>query len=162
MAVSIDGYVATLDHSTDWVSDNDWEVFGNRVKEAGCIVMGRKTMETSGDDFPYEGAVNIVLTKKPELLKESDRVVVTNKRPREVIELAMEKGFLEVLIIGGGKTNSSFLKEGLIDEIVISVHPIILGKGVRLFEDFEGQVELEKNEVKEAHELVWIKYRIIK
>ena len=29
MAVSIDGYVATVDHNTDWVSDNDWEVFGN-------------------------------------------------------------------------------------------------------------------------------------
>jgi len=162
MAVSIDGFIATLDHSTDWVSDNDWEVFGNKVQEAGCIVMGRKTMETSGEDFPYEGAVNIVLTKRPELLRESDQVVITNKTPREVINWVEKKGFSEVLIIGGGITNSSFLREGLIDEIVISIHPIILGSGIKLFEDFEGQVKLEKIEVKEAHELVWIKYRVVK
>jgi len=47
------------------------------------------------------------------------------------------------LIIGGGKINGSFLEKNLIDEVIIDIQPVILGRGIRLFENIEKFVELD-------------------
>jgi dihydrofolate reductase len=113
MAISVDGYVARTNHDTDWVSDTDWSVFSDMVKRSGCIVMGRKTYEVSGDDFPYNCKLNIVLTSQKKLHQANKNISITDKNPKDVIKFAKDKGFNKLLIIGGGKLNASFLKEKL-------------------------------------------------
>ena len=81
----------------------------------------------------------------------------------QALQLAETKGHEEVLLIGGGHTNGAFLKENLIDEIILSVHPLILGNGIKLFENFEKQIDLEKVRTEElGGGLVKIVYRVIK
>ena len=53
------------------------------------------------------------------------------------------KGFTSALVGGGGKLNASFMKENLVDEIYLDVEPVVLGKGVKLFDDGEFEKSLE-------------------
>jgi len=164
MATSIDGFVAKSNDDTNWVSNTDWDNFRSFIKEAGVIVMGRKTYEVSGDDFPYENALNVVMTSNKTLLsKQQERVLFTDKKPAEVVKLAKEKGFSKLLIIGGGKLNASFLKAGLIDEIILSVHPLVLGQGIKLFDGKETDVKLKPFSIKQLDEgLIQVRYKVVK
>jgi len=143
MATSIDGYIAKKDDNTSWVSTADWGIFSTMVKDANCIVMGRRTYEVSGEDFPYDCALNIVMTSDTSLKNESAHVLFTGATPVGVVAIAKEKGFERLLIIGGGKINGAFLKARLIDDIYLSVHPKILGEGIRLFANGEHDIDLE-------------------
>jgi len=159
MAISTDGYIAKENDDTNWVTDTDWGVFSKIVKDAGCIIMGRRTYEASGDAFPYNCKLNIVLTSDKKLHKETSNTLFTSKKPRQVIKIAEDKGFKKVLIIGGGNLNASFLKEKLIDEIYLSVHPKILVKGIKIFEGEEMDVNLKLLSVKKLTEdLVQLHY----
>ena len=163
MATSIDGYVATKNDDTSWVSSTDWDNFRNLVKKSRCILMERRTYEESGDDFPYDCELNIVMTSDISLTSRDKRVQFTGKKPRQIIDFVKRKKFDTLLIIGGGKTNGSFIKEQLIDEIIVSVHPIILGNGIKLFEDMEKQVMLELTSQKKLNEgLVQLHYKVKK
>lgn len=164
MAVSIDGFIAKPDDNTDWVSGTDWDNFREFIKEAGVIVMGRKTYEVSGTDFPYQNALNIVMTHEPTFLaKDQKDVLFTDKKPRDVVDLIKTKGLKKLLIIGGGKTNAAFLREKLVDEIILSVHPLVIGKGVKLFENEEFGVKLKLRGVKKLKEdLVQLRYKVLK
>lgn len=67
------------------------------------------------------------------------------------------------MLAGGGKTNYSFLKAGVVDEVIVTVHPLILGKGISLFDGNEIKVELEKVEVKELENgLTTIRLKVVK
>jgi len=161
MAISIDGFIAKKDENTKWVCDTDWGIFSKMVKDIGCIVMGRRTFEVSGKDFPYDCELNIVATSKKSLKSESKNVIFTNKKPAGIIKLAKDKGFDKVLIIGGGKTNAAFLKDDLIDEIYLSVHPKILGTGIKIFEGGEIDVDLTLLGIKQLkQDLVQLRYKI--
>ncbi len=164
MAVSIDGFVAKSNDDTSWVSNTDWDNFRSFIKEAGIIVMGGKTYQVSGDDFPYENALNIVMTSNKTLLsKQQEGVLFTDKKPAEVIKLASEKGFNKLLIIGGGRLNASFLEAGLIDEIILSVHPLVLGQGIKLFDGRETDIKLNPFSVKQLDEgLIQVRYKVVK
>lgn len=163
MAISVNGYIATEDHNTDWVSDTDWKHFSDFVNNSDAVIMGRKTFETSGDDFPYGNCLNIVLTNQKRLHKKADNILFTDKTPEEVVEYLKSKGVKKVLIIGGGITNSSFLEENLIDEVILSVHPLILGKGIKVFDEVCRKASLKLIGIKELKEdLVQLHYKVKK
>jgi hypothetical protein len=66
------------------------------------------------------------------------------KNPENAISVAKEQGCAQALLIGGGKTNGAFFKLNLIDEVCVVVHPLAFGRGINLFEGFEGLLKLEK------------------
>jgi dihydrofolate reductase len=147
MAVSADGYIARVNDDTDWVCDTDWDQLEQYITTSDAVIMGRKTYEVSGEDFPYGAIPNIVLTSNKSLTHSNKQAVFTPANPSEIIEMCKEKNYQNVLIIGGGKTNSWFLSEGLIDTIVLSVHPKVLGSGIKVFEDIELDVNLGLSDV---------------
>jgi riboflavin biosynthesis pyrimidine reductase len=69
--------------------------------------------------------------------------VVYCASPDEAMRKAREKGCSEILLVGGARTNSSFLKESLIDEIFLTVHPLTFGAGISLFGGAEKQLSLK-------------------
>jgi 2,5-diamino-6-(ribosylamino)-4(3H)-pyrimidinone 5'-phosphate reductase len=103
--------------------------------------MGRKTYEYFGNDFPCAGALNIVMTSQTDIPKNNE-AIFTDKSPQEVLDLIANKGFEKVLLIGGGHTNADFLSKGLIDEVFLDVHPLILGRGLNLFVGKEQKINL--------------------
>ena len=164
MAISIDGFIAKKNHDSDWVSEVDSEIFEAKIKKARCLIVGRKTFEQyKGELYPMAGVLNVVLTNNKSKLQETKNIIITNKSPKDIVKYLEGKGFKEIIVIGGGNLNASFLKENLIDEIFLSIHPLILGDGIKLFENIEKFVELRLLEVKKLKEdLIQLHYKVKK
>ena len=163
MATSIDGLITRGDNDSDWVSKTDWDQFYSYIQANDAVIMGRKTMEQFGEDFPIEGPINIVLSRNNDLHKETDSLVILSANPQDIIELARKRSLNNLLLIGGSETNKQFIKAGLVDEIVLSVHPLVIGSGLHLFGNEPLDVNLELKSTKSINnELVQIVYKVIK
>ncbi len=162
MATSVNGYIAKEDGDSDWVSEVDSKIFEKKIEEAGCIIVGRKTFDQyHGDLYPVGDATNIVLTSDT-TRQDKNKNVVFVFSPKEAIQIAEQKGHDKVLLIGGGQVNGSFIDDDLIDEIFFSVHPLALGEGIKIFENFKKQVDLKFIDSKELGEgLIQLHYKVL-
>jgi len=147
MGVSINGYIAKTDGDSEWTSDEDLKGFFDNSKKAGNIVMGKNTFHAANSYgyFPFPEALNIVVTHEKFENTWGNKVIFTDRSPREVLSLLGERGFTSAFLAGGGLLNSSFAKEKLIDEIYLDVEPLLLGKGIPVFApstDFEFELKL--------------------
>jgi dihydrofolate reductase len=100
LAISADGFIAKPDGDSDWVSEVDGVLFENRAKEAGCLIVGRKTFEQYRDTlYPVDGVVNIILSRQPDpkLIN-----VYCASSPKAAVEIARVKDCASILIAGGG------------------------------------------------------------
>lgn len=166
LATSVNGHITIGQDGTDWVSPETINDFGKLNIECGVVVMGKRTYESFGNDFPQKGCLNIVMTKDPELIKKQvGGALFTDKGPKGVIQIAEEKGFKQLFVVGGTQTNTSFLKEKLIDEIWINIHPIIIGHGKYLFNEVP-EISIMNLELYESRPFkngkMVLKYRLIK
>lgn len=134
-AVSLDGKIGRdSSDKLEWVSQENKRFFGQVSRKAGAVVLGHNTFKAI--EQPLKERLVVVLASKPEE-EESilGEVEFTNRSPEEVLSSLETRGFSEVVLGGGRKVNSSFLKENLIDEIWLIFEPIVLGKGINLFEE---------------------------
>ncbi len=151
MAVSADGYIAKADGDSNWVSSIDEELFFTRVRESGCVVIGKRTYEQyKGSIYPVSGAINIVLSSQK--IDSGDANIVYAGSPVEALKIAKEHGSKGVLVSGGAKVSSSFLKEDMLDEIFFTVHPILLGAGIKPFDGLSINKRLKLIDTRELGE----------
>jgi len=163
MAISIDGLITRGDNDSDWVSKTDWDQFYSYIKASDAVIMGRRTMEQFGSDFPIEGPLNIVLSSNEKLHKDTDNLIITKGTVKDIVSIAKNRGLEKLLLIGGSNTNMQFLQAGLVDEIVLSVHPLLIGNGLKIFGDSPLDTQLELVSAKSINnELVQIIYNVIK
>ncbi len=150
LATSLDGYIATSDGGLDWLyavpnPDNDDYGYADFIEGIDALVMGRKTFEKvlTFDSWPYTKPV-FVLSNSLNPLPE----VVKNKAEKVSGELSVLVKQLSVkgysnLYIDGGSTIRSFLAEDLIDEMIITRVPVLLGTGIPLFTQLRGTLTFE-------------------
>ncbi len=144
-AISLDGFICTNDGNSDWVVDDD--IFEIEVAQHDCIVVGRATYEQyEGEIYPVPGAANVVLTGDPSDFEEeqTDTLLFLSGQPQSSLQQIREKNMKTVLLVGGSDTNARFAAAGLIDNVILDVHPILLGGGKRLLGGYVEQIELEK------------------
>ena len=144
IAESIDGFIARENGSIDWLleipnPDGSDYGFADFMKNIDALVMGRNTFETvvSMEFWPYEKPV-FVLSKSLKNIPadKTGKAEIITGAPAEIVKRLNSRGFNN-LYIDGGKTIQSFLKEGLIDEMIITRIPILLGKGIPLFGEID-------------------------
>ncbi len=135
IALSIDGYIARKDDSLDWLDrvggfDEDYG-FQNMLAGIDALIIGRKTYEiasTVADPYPEKRVVvlsnNLNSVKAGMELYQGDLVDLTEKLHREGVKS---------IWVDGGSTISQFLDLQLVDEMTLSVIPIVLGSGIPLF-----------------------------
>ena len=140
IATSLDGYIADEEGSIDFLEtgktqedeDTGFDAF---MEEGDALVMGRGTYEAvmSFGVWPYEAPV-FVLSRSLEYLPEelSGRAEIIEGTPAEVTSALNERGF-DRLYIDGGLTIQSFLEDDMIDRMIITRIPILLGAGRPLF-----------------------------
>lgn len=162
MAMTVNGMIAGEDDRTPW-SEEEWESYNSIVKKFGNLVIGRRTYDLMSRDDSFSKLNNpavVVLTSK-KLKYEGNAIFV--KSPIDAIEVLGERGFKEILIGGGGKVNSSFLKKCLVDEIILDVEPLVFGKGIRLFaeDDFEAKLKLLKTK-KLSDNTIQLRYKVMR
>lgn len=160
MTLSLDGYVNDADGSASLLySDLDTlrytEPLRQSIEKTGAVVMGRKAyaMANNPDWYAsnYEYQVPIfVLTHEPPRRrpKETDQLrftFVTDGIDSAVRQAQEAAGDKDVTVIGGAVTTRLFLKARLGDELHIDIMPVLLGGGLRLFEDFTTPaIQLER------------------
>jgi len=141
MAATVNGYIAREDGETPW-SKEEWQNFSKMVKSARNLVIGRKTYEAmkENDEFSKIGNPFMVIVSSKSL----GPGVTTVGSPKEALRMLKKEKYETALVAGGGKLNSSFLKEKLVDEIYLDIEPLIFGKGIRLFseDDLDAKLEL--------------------
>lgn len=131
-AISIDGYIAMPDGNSDWVTEKDAN-FVKTIQDAGCVVVGGRTFrQFEGDFYPMQGVLNIVRTRTVPEFQKYDNTLFTNGSPLEILKLAESSKYSRVVVLGGGEVSSAFLRENLIDEIIVDIHPIVMGDGIKL------------------------------
>ncbi len=140
IAVSLDGYIADTNGEINWLSmipmtEELQSEFTNFMDGVDCLVMGRNTFETvkSFGEWPYDKKV-FVASSSMKMIPNGyeEKIELLNASALEIVKSLNEKGYKN-LYIDGGKTIQNFLKEGLIDELIISTIPIVLGGGRALF-----------------------------
>jgi dihydrofolate reductase len=184
MSMSLDGLIAgpkddekpdreleALESLHAWMfppKGNIQEIEGEMFKNVGAVVMGRRMFnlgeEPWGDDPPFHMPV-FVLTHRPrsKLIKEGG---TTFSFIMDGIEGALKQakaaaGDKDVMVIGGANAIQQFLKAGLIDEIHLHLVPVLLGEGIRLFENIGAErIELEKISVVEAPDVTHLQFRV--
>ncbi len=161
LAISADGFIAKTNGDSDWVAPADEILFTNRIQEAGCIVVGKKTFEQyQGAIYPVEGVFNIVLTRNQDATFRGATVATS---AQEAIKRATNEGCSGVLIAGGGHTSAAFLEANLIDEIYFSVYPLIFGEGIKPFEGQPFNKKLELLGTKNLGDgLTELHYKVVK
>lgn len=136
IATSLDGFIAGNDGNTDWLfTDGDFG-YTEFYDSIGITLMGHNTYKflLQLDYFPYHDKKNFVFTREERKPDHNPVTFITGDVTEFVRELkAKEKE--HIWLVGGGQINSILLNEDLIDELIISIHPIVLGQGVPLFKD---------------------------
>lgn len=142
MAVSLDGFIARLDGDSDWVTEEDSGIFDIAVAKAGCVIVGKNTFKQyQGEIFPVPNVKNYVLTTENHENDDADVKYISGTE--ELMNNLERDGFQEVILAGGGETNGRLGQADLIDEVVLSIYPIILGNGIKLFGSWAGEMKLE-------------------
>jgi dihydrofolate reductase len=142
IATSLDGYIADIEEKLDWLpnpneEDINLEInYPEFINSIDAIVMGKNTFNiicSFCGDWPYPKPVFVIsnsLKEVPEKYK--GKIQLLNGSVGNILKEVHSQGY-ENLYIDGGVNIQNFLKEDLIDEIIITTIPILLGEGKPLF-----------------------------
>jgi dihydrofolate reductase len=146
LAVSLDGFIEGPNGEFDWCfDDQDYglEAFFNSID---TIFMGRKSYELvkrMGDDH-YKDKKIYVFSRTLKEVASSEELVAENLE--EQVKQIKQSAGKNIWLFGGASLISSFINSHLIDEYMLSVHPIILGGGKPLFIDVKDRTLLKLQE----------------
>jgi len=165
MAMTVDGVVARdKNQNANWTSKADKKAFVAETKNHGAIIFGQTTYEVIGRPLPNR--LNLVLSLTPENFKDKEipgTLEFFKGNPEEIIKHLEEKGFASAVLGGGPGTNATFLKAGLVDEILITVEAKIFGAGMNFTEGQILDLNLELLENKSIGDnAVQLRYKVIK
>lgn len=140
IATSIDGYIARKDGELDWLenfnppSENLSEDYGFKefLASVDVLIMGKNTYKIveDSDSWPYQGKRVIVLSSS--LSSVCDKAELYAGDITLLINKLYSEGVTHIYV-DGGKTISQYMNAGLIDKLIISIIPVILGSGIPLF-----------------------------
>ncbi len=156
IATSIDGYIADSNGGIEWLHsvpnpEGDDMGYAAFMNEVDALIMGRNTFDTvcSFDiEWPYTKPVFVLSNRLKEIPEKfADKAFLINGALPDILHEIRNKGYQDVYI-DGGSTIQSFLKEGLIDTMIITKIPILLGGGTPLFGDLESPQEFHCIETK--------------
>jgi dihydrofolate reductase len=132
-ALTADGFIGrNASHLADWTSPEDKKLFVRLTKEAGVVVMGSRTFATIGRALP--GRRMVVYTTKPGDFA-ADGVEATNEAPAELVARLSKEGAQGLAVCGGASIYSLFMQAGVVDELYLTIEPVLFGTGITLFKD---------------------------
>jgi dihydrofolate reductase len=139
VGTSVDGFMARLNGDLDWLpADPEPHGYDEFIASVDAIVIGRKTYDTvlSFGEWPYGGRRVVVLSNHP-LDFSAPRARGANVEqmagePAEIVSQLRESGVGHVYL-DGGLTIQGFLRARLVDRLIITRIPVLLGEGVPLF-----------------------------
>lgn len=150
IAMSLDGFIADSLGEVDWLQGDDSDpenpgTYDSFAETVDTIVMGRTTYEQIAEElspnvWPYPGLECFVITERSFLETEKIRA---SDNPVELVDRLKKRPGRDIWIAGGAKLVQSLLKADRIDQFRITIIPVILGCGIRLFEYLPENIPLK-------------------
>ena len=154
IATSLDGYIARANGDLDWLDAANKSVpegedcgYGAFMAAIDVLVMGRRSYEKvlSFGAWPYGDKQVIVLSRHPVEISASLSATVSHSdESPHALRYRLSKAGVQQIYIDGGVTIQGFLEAGLIDDMTITVIPVILGGGVPLFGGVDRDILLRR------------------
>jgi len=143
VASSLDGYIARTDGAIDWLSsaqEGAEDSYNKFYSTIDALVMGATIYEQvlSFGEWVYPGKQTYVLTRRSRFSSRSD-ITFVQSGVEAVVEQVIQQSYKRIWIVGGGDVASSFLRHGLVNELIIVIIPIVLGSGIPLFQSVPEQ-----------------------
>lgn len=169
--MSFDGHIADPEGTIDWATGYSGltkETVGEIIDSIGAVLAGRRGYDRGmmrGEMKPYGGAwtgPQFVLTHRPADGPPQDpSITFLSSGVRDAVATGLAAAGGKDLVVMGADVGRQCLREGLVDEILIHLAPVLLGEGIRLFED-TGHVELEPIDVAWSGDLTTLRLRVLK
>ena len=148
IATSLDGYIARANGDIDWLSvverpgvDYGYEGF---IETVDTIIVGRKTYDkvlSMGIKYPPNDKQCYIITRQ--VKAQEGNIIFYNENIAELINRLKSQNGKNIFCDGGAEIVNILMKNDLIDEYIISTIPVLLGNGIRLFDDFRKKSELK-------------------
>ncbi len=178
VANSLDNYIARKDGAVDWLL-MDGTDYGMRdyFKSIDAVLLGRKTYEVALSHSPKPkpgskskkakdksasvfGMKSYIFSRTLKNMPDAAAEIISENTGDFVRNLIAEAG-KDIWLMGGGELARSLFAEGVVDEIGLNIHPILLGSGLALFPEVGKQIGLELIECKpHKNGCVQVAYRV--
>jgi len=142
MAVTLDGFIARPDGGVDWCfTDQDYGFSAFR-ETIGTILMGRDTYEVvlSFGELPFKDAQCFVFSRNLKDYNPKHIQVLREIDPDYIRQMKAGRD-RDIWLMGGGEVNGQFLELGLLDELQLAIHPLLLGEGMPAFGGYSFPAE---------------------
>jgi dihydrofolate reductase len=167
-ACSLDGFIAAADGGVDWLyfSKDVQAIMADYWRRIDTLIMGRKTWEVAagagggGGGDMMKGISSYVFSRTLKEIRAPGVQLVSDDAGEFVRAMKRSKG-KEICVFGGGDFARSLFEAGVIDEVGLNIHPILLGSGIPLFRD-AGRVKLKLLENRSiAGGCVYLMYKVV-
>lgn len=157
-AMTLDGKIAkNKDHlSTDWTSEEDKIFFRKFLAGCDVVLVGRNTYETAKEPLSKRNC--IVLSRSVDQpTSESERLVFINTEKTDLKKYITNKGYHKIAILGGAQAYTYCLENNLLDELYLTIEPVVFGEGINLFSAPSLLLKKKRGEVIKTFKLVFTK-----
>lgn len=165
MASSINGLIAYENGSEDFLLERNYQIMLDFLKSYDCLVWGNitfKNVMSWGEDYINDlKDVTVIVFSKSDIKYSFENVYVVNSM-EDFYKLCEGKNINKVFVSGGARTNTMFMKEDIVNEVIINYNPYVLNKGINLFlgDFFEKKLVLDKI-VREQEDIVQVWYKVL-
>lgn len=139
----------------------DKEFLDEAMARVGSVVCGRATFEAAdrwGGANPWPVPLFVVTHAPPDPVPGCTFVASVDEALDRAVDAAGDK---DVSVMGGGDVIRQALRSGRVDELITTLAPVVLGRGKRLFDGFEEDVELEPVGVRQSPYATHVSYRLV-
>jgi len=167
IATSLDGYIAGEEHQMDWLfsvegdGDNGFSKFASTVD---TVLLGRTTYDWILEhektvDKIYSDKECFVFTRTKRPANEHIKFIHTDAV--DFVKELKQKSGKNIWIVGGGDLLFTFINEQMVDELIITIAPLLLGKGIRLFKNSNFQTHLSLIIINRYNQFAELHYDVI-
>ena len=161
-AVSLDGYIAGPGEAIDWLrmTDEAGKILAELWQGVDTILMGRKTYEFAGRSGGGGSSKMKICIFSTTMTEAPKRAELVRDDPAGFVKALKARPGGNMFVLGGGELGSALVEGGAVDEIGLSVHPVLLGGGIPMFRPMAQRVALELVEARPiGNGCAYLRYR---
>ena len=164
MASSINGLIADEKGNEEFLSNRNYQIMLDFLKDYDCLVWGSTTFKNViswGEEYINDlKDTTLIICSKEQQKSNYNNVIYCNSL-EDFYNICQERNLNKIFISGGAHINTLFMKNNLVDKIIINYNPYVLNKGINLFEGefFEKELALDKV-IQEKEGIVQVWYNV--
>lgn len=158
MVMSVDGKITKWGNPdvSEWTSEKDKKHFFELRQQHNLIIMGKNTYLVAKPTMKLSSErLRVVMTTNPHEFKDQVRpgkLTFTNEQPKELIERLEFQGYKKALLVGGSQINAAFLKEKLVNELLLTVEPKLFASGNTIISDNKLEINCKLEEIQKLND----------